>query len=137
VSRLPSPLALVVGGGVLGLSLLGAGVYALVPLAGDDREEARARAVVEDYVRAWGESRCQDAAALIAGPRDEVVRRCRADARTQLRDLAIEKTEVVLDGDRGTARLTVTFRSGEGERTESVHEEVVRVDGLWRVAWSG
>lgn len=132
VPLLPSPLALVVGGGVLGLSLLGAGVYALVPLAGDDPEE-QARQVVEAYVTAWGETRCDDAAALIDGPRDEVLARCLRDAGDRLRGLRITASDVSLDGDHGTARLEVVL--GDDERTEQVHEQVVRKDGAWLVAW--
>lgn len=136
MTHLPSPLALLVGGGVLGLSLVGAGVYALAPLAGGDAE-AEARAVAEAYVAAWGETRCEDAAALIEGPREEVLARCRRDAGTRLRGLRITGSTVDLDGGRGTARLEVTFRKDGELHTEEVRESVVRVDGTWLVAWDG
>jgi hypothetical protein len=133
MTALPAPLALLVGGGVLGLSLVGAGVYAIAPLSDDDT--TKARAVVEDYVRAWSETRCDDAVAHVHGPRDKVLRQCRANQTSRLRGLEVTGTEVELDGDRGTARVEVRFERDGRELTEAVHEDVVRVDGTWLVAW--
>lgn len=120
---------------VLALSFVGAGVYAVVPLV-DDREDA-AGEVVRDYVLAWGESRCDDAAGLIAGPRAEVLAACRADSARSLDELEVKRSTVDLDGDTGTAQLDVSFRAEGKEHTESVREELVLVDGRWKVVWRG
>lgn len=129
----PHPrLGLLIGGAALVLATLGAGVYALLPL-GDSEDEARD--VVERYVEAWAQARCDDAADLIEGPRPDVLADCQRDAARKLEQLHIEATDIRLDGDQGTALLKVTFLAEGEEQTESVHEELVRVDGAWKVAW--
>jgi hypothetical protein len=130
----PHPrLGLVIGGAALLLSTLGAGVYAVLPLLGDSEDEAKD--VVQRYVEAWAESRCDDAADLIEGPRSDILANCRKDASRKLAQLRIESTNVVLDGDKGSAELRVSFLAGGEPRTETVHEQLVRVDSAWKVAW--
>lgn len=133
MTTLPAPVALLVGGGVLGLSLVGAGVYAVAPLSDDEASDARQ--VVEAYVRAWGETRCDDAVAYIDGPREKALARCEAGRTARLPGLVVTATEVELDGDHGTARVEVQFETEGRDVTRSVHEDVVRVDGTWLVAW--
>jgi hypothetical protein len=129
----PHPhLGVVIGGAALLLATLGAVVYALLPL-GDSEDEARD--VVEQYVEAWAQTRCDEAADLIDGPRADVLTACENDASRKLDKLRIESTEVVLDGDNATAELTVSFLAAGQEQTESVSEMLVRVDGTWKVAW--
>ena len=130
----PHPqLALVIGVGVLLMAALGAGVYAARPLLSDS--EGEARDVVERYVEAWAQTRCDEAADLIEGPRADVLAACQKDAARMLDQVRIESTDVVIDGDKGSAELTVSFLAGGEEQTESVHEQMVRVDGTWKVAW--
>ena len=130
----PHPqLALVIGVGVLLMAALGAGVYAARPLLSDS--EGEARDVVERYVEAWAQTRCDEAADLIEGPRADVLAACQKDAARMLDQVRIESTDVVIDGDKGSAELTVSFVAGGEEQTESVHEQMVRVDGAWKVAW--
>jgi hypothetical protein len=129
----PHPhLGVVIGGAALLLATLGAGVYALLPLGGGEDE---ARDVVERYVEAWAQSRCEEAAGLIDGPRVDVLAACEKDASRKLEKLSIESTTVVLDGDNGTAELTLSFLAAGEEQSESVSEMLVRVDGVWKVAW--
>jgi hypothetical protein len=126
-------LGLIVAGVVLALSLAGAGFYALAPLVGSTEDEAVA--VARRYVQAWGESRCDDAAELVAGPREDVLAACTKDADRRPTELRIESTTVELDGDTGTAELELTFRALGTDRRQMVHEELVREDGDWKVAW--
>ena len=129
----PHPhLGVVIGGAALLLATLGAGVYALLPL-GDSEDEARD--VVQRYVEAWAQARCEDAADLIDGPRADVLADCERDAARKLEQLRIEATDVTVDGDEGTAEFTVSFLTGGKEQTQSVHEQLVRVDGVWKVSW--
>lgn len=130
----PRPqLGLAIGGGLLVLAALGAAGYAMRPLL--DNSEDEARDVVERYVEAWAQTRCNEAADLIEGPRADILAACQKDADRKLDRVRIESTDVDLDGDDGSARLTVSFLAGGEQRTESVHEQMVRVDGLWKVAW--
>lgn len=130
----PHPqLALYVGGGVLLMAALGAGVYAARPLLNSSEDEARD--VVERYVEAWAQTRCDEAADLIEGPRTDVLAACQKDAARMLDRVRIESTDVVIDGDKGSAELTLSFLAGGEEQTQSVHEQMVRVDGAWKVAW--
>lgn len=129
----PHPhLGLLIGGAALVLATLGAGVYAVLPI-GDSEDEARD--VVTRYVEAWAQARCDDAADLIDGPRADVLEDCTTDAARKLEQLHIEATDITIDGDKGTALLKVTFLDDGEEQTQSVHEELVRVDGDWKVAW--
>lgn len=116
---------------ILVLTLLGAGLYALVPLVGSDEDAAIE--VVESYVEAWAEKRCQDAADLMDGPPEEIVAACDEDSGMQA--LEIRATDIELDGDRGTARLQVRYRQDGRERVRDFVEQLVRVDGTWKVAW--
>ena len=130
----PHPqLGLIIGGGLLLSAALGAGVYAVRPLLTSGEDEARD--VVERYVEAWAQSRCDEAADLIDGPRTDVLAACLKDAERKLDQVRIESTDLDLDGDEGSARLTVSFLAGGEQQTESVHEQMVRVDGTWKVAW--
>jgi hypothetical protein len=113
------------------LTLVGAGLYALVPLVGSPEEDALE--AVESYVTAWAEKRCEDAAELIDGPREEILVACDDDVATE--SLEIRTTEVELDGDRGTATLQVRYRENGEPRVRDIVEELVRVDGQWKVAW--
>lgn len=132
LSRRPL-LSLVVAGVVLTLSVVGAGFYALAPLAGDTEDEAIS--VAREYVEAWGEARCEDVVELVSGPREDVVAACGKDADRRPTDLRIESTTVQLDGDKGTAELQLTFTAEGEERSQLVYEELVRDDGGWKVAW--
>jgi hypothetical protein len=130
----PHPqLGLVIGGGLLLSAALGAGVYAARPLLSNGEDEARD--VVERYVEAWAQTRCDEAADLIDGPRADVLAACQQDAERMLDRVRIESAEVVINGDKGSAELIVSFVAGGEEQTESVHEQMVRVDGTWKVAW--
>jgi hypothetical protein len=130
----PHPqLGLVIGGGLLLSAALGAGVYAARPLLSNGEDEARD--VVERYVEAWAQTRCDEAADLIDGPRADVLAACQQDADRMLDRVRIESAEVVINGDKGSAELIVSFVAGGQEQTESVHEQMVRVDGTWKVAW--
>jgi len=130
----PHPqLGLIIGGGLLLSAALGAGVYAVRPLL--DNSEDKARDVVERYVEAWAQSRCDDAADLIDGPRADVLADCERDAARKLDQLRIDATDVTVDGNTGTAELTVSFRADGEEQSQSVHEQLVRVDGAWKVSW--
>lgn len=129
----PHPhLGLLISGAALVLATLGAGVYAVLPI-GDAEDEARD--VVERYVESWAQARCDDAVDLIEGPRADVLADCNSDAARELEQLHIEATDITLDGEKGTAQLVVTFLDGGQEQTKTVHEELVRVDGAWKVAW--
>lgn len=125
-------LGLLIGGAVLVLATLGAGVYAVLPL-GDSEDEARN--LIERYVEAWAQGRCDDAADLIEGPRADVLADCQRDAARKLEQLRIEATDITIDGDTGTAQLEVSFLAEGKEQTQSVHEQLVRVDGTWKIAW--
>jgi len=131
----PRPVArhvtVLASAGIVLLTLLGAGLYTLVPLVGSDEDSAIE--AVESYVEAWAEKRCEDAADLMDGPREEIVAACDDDAEAE--SLQISATEVELDGDRGTARLRVRYREDGRDRIREVVEELVRVDGRWKVAW--
>ena len=130
----PHPqLGLIIGGGLLLSAALGAGVYAVRPLLNNGEDEAKD--VVERYVEAWAQTRCDEAADLIEGPRTDVLAACQKDAERKLDEVRIESTDVDLDGDKGSARLTVSFLAGGEQQTESVHEQMVRVDGAWKIAW--
>lgn len=130
----PHPqLGLAIGGGLLLLAALGAGAYAVRPLL--DTSEDEARDVVERYVEAWAQTRCDEAADLIEGPRSDVLAACRKDAARTLDRVHIESTDLEIDGDKGSAELIVSFLAGGEPQTESVHEQMVRVDGMWKVAW--
>ena len=132
----PHPqLGLVIGGGLLLLAALGAGVYAVRPLLSDSEDEARD--VVERYVEAWAQTRCDEAADLIDGPREDVLAACEKDASQMLDHVRIVSTDVSLDGDKGSAQLTVSFLSEGEQHTETVHEQMVRVGSAWKVSWRG
>jgi hypothetical protein len=103
------------------------------PLLSNSEDEARD--VVERYVEAWAQTRCDEAADLIDGPRADVLAACQQDAERMLDRVRIESAEVVINGDKGSAELIVSFVAGGEEQTESVHEQMVRVDGTWKVAW--
>ena len=113
------------------LTLVGAGLYALVPLVGSPEEDAVE--AVESYVTAWAEKRCEDAAELIDGPRAEILAACDDDVETEA--LEIRTTKVQLDGDRGTATLQVSYRENGEPKVRDIVEELIRVDGEWKVAW--
>lgn len=133
MTALHPQLGLVIGGGLLLSAALGAGVYAVRPLLSNSEDEARD--VVERYVEAWAQTRCDEAADLIEGPRTDVLAACKRDAARKLEQVRIESTDVMVDGNKGSARLTVSFVAGDEQQTESVHEQLVRVDGAWKVAW--
>jgi len=128
----PPHLGVLIGAAALLLAVLGAGVYALLPL-GDSEDEARD--VVQRYVEAWAQLRCEDAADLIEGPRADILAACEKDASRELEQLRVESADVRLDGDKGTAQLIVSFLAGDEEQSESVMESLVRVDGTWKVVW--
>lgn len=117
--------------GLVVLTLAGAGLYALAPLTGSQEDDALA--AVESAVKAWAEQRCEDAASLIDGPRNDVLAACSGEARTE--SLEIATSEVELDGDRGTATLELRWLEDGKPQSRDVVEQLVRVDGEWKVAW--
>jgi len=127
-------LGIVVGVGVLVLSLVGAGVYVLLPLAGD--AEQRARHVVEEFVAAWADGRCAEAAGLVGGTADLARQACLDSAGRRRGDLVLEDLDLRIDGARGTADLHLVVRDGEAVERSTITQGLVRRDGAWRVLWS-
>ncbi len=113
------------------LTLVGAGLYSLAPLVGSEEDDAVD--VVTSYVTAWAEKRCEDAADVMDGPRTEILAACGEDSATE--GLEINATDVELDGDRGTATLRLRYREDGKETVREVVEQLIRIDGEWKVAW--
>lgn len=126
-------LGIAVAVGVLVLSLVGAGLYLLVPL-GDDPEQP-ARTVVEDFVDAWAAGRCTEVTEYVVGADDLVAQECRQSAARRTGTLELEDLDLSLDGRRGTADLHLVLRSGDTVERSTVTQELVRRGGLWRLAW--
>lgn len=127
-------LGVVLAVGVLVLSLMGAGIYLLLPLDRDD-PWAEARAVAEEFVDAWAAGRCDDVAALVHGTAVEAERACRDSAARRHGELALEDLDLRLDGRRGTVDLHLVARDGEVEERSTVTQALVRRNGRWWVAW--